>query len=337
MNNFLRYLKMITLMFIVVISTATVSANSMKVNEIGYGYRIIKPVNQQEHSEYFDLLMEPDQVQTISIELFNMTNSSIDIAVCLNSAKTNSNGVVVYGPSMIRVDSSLTYNIEKYVEVPDKVALRPFETKTIAVNIYMPSEKYEGYMAGGIYLKKIDKANFDPSKGLTNDYAFVIGLLLREGKVKIQPDLRFRGFSAGINNHQVVYLGNFSNITADYIDKMTVSAKIYKKNTKQALYESYQMNYRMAPNSQIAFPIPIPTNKIKAGEYTGTVTVLINAKKWEWTDDFSVSEKEAQKINNQSISQVNQAPPFWLLIIVILAVIVGLVYTLMYRKGIFYR
>lgn len=232
------FLLYITCFLLVVPQTALAEETS----GIGYNYKIIKPENQVGSAGYFDLRMNPNQNQTVEIELYNSTDKELVVELAVNSAKTNSNGVIEYGPTKVENDSSLKHNIKDIVKVPEKVTLATKETKKVPVEITMPAEKYDGYIAGGIYLQKAATKEEEKAdkkvKGVVNKYAYVIGMLLSESDTQLQPELAFNKISAGLTNYRNSFIINFSNIQAVYVEGMTVDAQIFKKGSDEVLYDS---------------------------------------------------------------------------------------------------
>lgn len=291
------------------------------LGEIGYSYKVIKPDNQISNAGYFDLRMTPEQKQTVEIELSNMTDQELGVDMSIHGAKTNSNGVIEYGPSKIKNDPSLKYDIADIVKVPENVTLAPNETKNVPVEITMPSEQFDGYISGGIYLQKTEteaekKAN-ENAKGVVNKYAFIVGLLLSETDTKLQPDLTFNKIYAGSSNYRNAFMVDFSNTVATYVEGMTVDTRIYKKGSDEVLYESKKENYRMAPNTSMIFPVNLNGEEFEAGDYEGHIIVTAGDKKWEWKEGFTITQKEANKYNAEDVSLIQDRGINWQMIAMI--------------------
>lgn len=286
-----------------------------ELGDIGYSYKVIKPDNQISKAGYFDLRMTPDQKQTVELELSNMTDQELGVDMSVHSAKTNSNGVIEYGPTKLKNDPSLVYDIADLVKVPEKVTLAPNETKNVPIEITMPSEQFDGSVSGGIYLQKSEteadkKANED-AKGVINKYAFIVGMLLSETDTKLQPDLTFNKIYAGSSNYRNAFMVDFSNTVAAYVEGMTVDTRIYKKGSDEVLYESKKENYRMAPNTSMIFPVNLNGEEFEAGDYEGHIIVTAGDKKWEWKEGFTITQKEADKYNAEDVSLIQDRGINW--------------------------
>ncbi|MGX7243856.1 DUF916 and DUF3324 domain-containing protein [Enterococcus quebecensis] len=310
---------------VIAIPQITYADESIDTSGIGYNYRIIKPSNQVGDTGYFDLRMEPNQKQTVEVELYNITDKEMTIEMAVNSAKTNSNGVIEYGPTTIKNDPSLKYDIKDIVKVPEKVTIPPNDQTKISVEITMPEEKYDGHISGGIYLKRAEteeekKAN-QKAKGVINKYAFLIGILLSESDTKVQPNLLFNKIYPDLTNYRNAFMVNFSNTEMNYVEGMSVDVQIFKKGSDEALYDSKKANYRMAPNSMIDFPVSLNGEEFEAGDYTGHILITAGERKWEWKEDFKVTKEDAEKYNAQDVSLVQERGINWKMIAIIVGVI----------------
>lgn len=289
-----------------------------------FTYKVIHPENQIGSTGYFDLRMTPGQKQTVQIELNNPSeDKEVTVGISLSGAKTNANGVLEYGPAAIKKDASLTYDFEKIVTGPKTVKLNPGETKMLDLAIAMPEEAYDGYIAGGIQLEvvltKEAKALRKKQTGIVNDYAFLVGMLLSETDKEVAPEMKLNKIYAELSNYRNAIFVNFSNVTMGYAKNMTVDFQVMKKGSDEVLYDTKKADMRMAPNSMIDFPLVMNGDQMVPGKYTGHVVVKSGDQKWEWTEDFEITNEEAEKYNKQDVSLVQERGINWFLIIGIAA------------------
>lgn len=80
----------------------------------------------------------------------------------------------------------------------------------------------------------------------------------------------------------------------------------------------------MAPNSVIDFPVNLNGEMIVAGDYTGHIVVTSGDKKWEWKEDFTVTQDDADKYNAQDVSLVQDRGINWKLIALIVGGVLGM-------------
>ena len=286
-----------------------------------FNYEVIRPENQKGYANYFDLSMEPSQKQTVQIELTNITKKEVDVGISLNGAKTNSNGVVEFGPSKLQKDASLKYDFKDIVKGPEKVTIPPEGVKRLDLEITMPAESYDGIITGGIEMQVIPteetKKQEAKSQQIVNRYAYVIGMVLRETDTAVQPDIKFNKFYANLANYRNAIFVNFSNIKPEFLENMKIDFQVTKKGSDEILYDTVKTEMRMAPNSMIDFPVEMNGERMEVGDYTGHIVVQSNDKKWEWTDDFTITQKEADKFNAQDVTLVQDREIDWKLIVLI--------------------
>ncbi|MGX7265061.1 DUF916 and DUF3324 domain-containing protein [Enterococcus crotali] len=293
----------------------------------GFTYKVIQPENQRNKQVgYFDLHMSPSQKQNVQIELGNDGTQEVEVQVAINGTKTNGNGVIEYGPTGIENDASLKYAFEDLVKGPETVKVPAKGTTMLELAITMPKVEYDGVISGGIQLKNAeDEKVRDKKKGVINEYAFLVGMLLTETDVVVQPDLELNKVTVGLSNYRNSVFVNFSNIQAAYLEDLTVDVQIMKKESDNVLYDAKKANMRVAPNSMVDFPISMNGEKMVPGQYKAHILATTDNKKWEWDEEFSVSDEEADKYNKQDVDLIQENGINWKIIAIVVASVLILI------------
>lgn len=311
------------------VQTYAAEDSSTSENPIGFNYKVIKPENQRETNVgYFDLRMTPGQKQTVQVELVNPAAEDVEVEVSLNGAKTNGNGVVEFGPVGIDKDKSLKYDFVDVVKGPESVVIPAKGTVMVDLTITMPEVGYDGVIAGGIQLKKkVDEKEREKQTGVINEYAFMIGMLLTETDTMVLPELELNDIYAGLRNFRNSIFINFSNVEAAFLESATTEVQITEKDSDAVLYDTKKANMRIAPNSMVDFPVSMNGEQMTPGEYHATITVTAGDRKWAWDKDFTITDEEADKFNDQDVSMVKQEGINWMLIGLIggSGIVVGLI------------
>ncbi|OJG73982.1 hypothetical protein RV12_GL000330 [Enterococcus quebecensis] len=283
---------------------------------LGFTYKVIQPENQQNKEVgYFDLKMAPEQKQTVQIELSNDSENPVEVIVSLNGAKTNGNGVIEYGPSKIDNDKSLKYDFVDIVKGPESVTVPGKSTLPLELTITMPKAGYDGVISGGIQMKKkADEKARKEQKGVINEYAFMVGMLLTESDKVVEPNLQLNSVYAGMNNYRNSVFVNFSNIEATYLEGLTVEAQVMPKDADTVLYDTKKANMRVAPNSLVDFPISMNGEKMVAGDYRAKIAATSGERKWNWEQEFTITDEEADKYNKQDVELVQEEGINWTLV-----------------------
>ncbi|MEI5990601.1 hypothetical protein A5881_002106 [Enterococcus termitis] len=288
----------------------------------GFTYKVIYPENQHKEVSYFDLRMKPAQKQTAIIQMSNNSDKEITVDVSLNGTKTNSNGVLENGPSSLEKDPSLKYDFADIVKGKESVVIPPKQTIDYPLEITMPETTFDGVISGGIYMIQRDQASEKQAGMIKNKYAYLVGMLLTETDKKIKPDLELNKVYADLKNYRNTIIIDFSNIQPAYLDNMAVDVQIMGEKSDEVLYETKQTKMRMAPNSKINFPVSMNGEKMVPGDYRAHILVTAKTgEKWEWEQNFTITDEEADKFNQEDVSLLQENRINWQLIIMIIVAV----------------
>lgn len=294
---------------------------SKEASPAGFTYEVVHPENRIGKTNYLNLRMQPGQKQTAVINLINTGDEEVTVKVSLNGAKTNGNGVIEYGPSKLKNDASLKYDIVDIVKVPETVLLRPKETVPLEVAISMPDASFDGYISGGIQLQRVkseqEKKDMAKSGMVINEFAYLTGVILSETDTLVKPELKLNKVYPGLSNYRNTIFVNFSNIQAEYLEEMTVDVQIMKKGQDKVLIDTKQTKMRMAPNSMIDFPVSMNGEKMVPGDYRAKILVTGDNQTWEWEEAFKITDEDADKYNTQDVTLAQERGVDWKLIVMI--------------------
>lgn len=280
-----------------------------QASQLNFSVNPVIPDNQQDkESSYFDLKLEPDQEQDLTVTLKNSTNKSVLVDTSINRATTNLNGVVEYGKIDVKKDSSLLYNIEDLVKVTEpEIEIPPNGEKNLILKVKAPAVNFDGIIAGGLTFKEKNNESGEEEKNngglaIKNEYAYVVGFVLHGENENIQPNLELKKVKEGQVNVRNVINATFQNPNPMYLNNLTIDAKISKENSTDVLYSSKQSDMQMAPNSNFAFPIPLKGESLKSGTYILTVEASSSNDKWKFSKKFTITKENAKKLNTKDVS-----------------------------------
>lgn len=320
--------------------------NTAIAAEMNFSVNTVIPDNQIDKSKtYFNLKMNSNQQQDIMVTLKNDTKKDITVEVGVNTAKTNSNGVVEYGKSSIKNDSSLKYDISNIVKGPSSVVIPASSSKNVAFHITMPKESFDGILLGGLtFQQKSSEVNQDKAKNGTtvqNEYSYAVAILLKETDKVVNPNLNLLQVNPGQINYRNVINAELQNDQSVLMSKVSVDAKIYSKNGKKPVYTSIKSDMQIAPNSHLTYPISLNGTSMKAGGYTLKMKVTATAnkqvKKWTFTKDFTIKSKQARDLNKSDVDvKANTNNSNWLYIVIgvalLIIIIILIVVIILQRK-----
>lgn len=268
----------------------------------------VKPnIPDNQHNKevtYYDLMMSPGQSQEITVTLRNTSDSDVTVVPKINSAMTNSGGVVEYSnfENKERIyDDSLKYNIEDIVKLNEEtVTLGPEEERELAMTITMPAEEYDGVIAGGIYLsQQDDSTNEEEASGtnIKNLFGYEIAILLRNNETTVTPEVVFDGAVANQQNVRNAISLKVRNTSATYINKAHYKAELKREGSDEVIVETDQENMQFAPNTIFDLFLPMDGRRFEAGDYVLTGSITSGENEWPIEESFTITREEAEKFN----------------------------------------
>ncbi|MFC6171500.1 DUF916 and DUF3324 domain-containing protein [Loigolactobacillus jiayinensis] len=308
-------------------------------SELTFGVETNLPDNQvTKNVNYFDLKLAPGAQQTISTTVTNLTDKAVKLKPEVNAATTNINGVVEYTKVKAKADTTLRYSLADYVKPEQKTINIPAHQKTaVKLNVTMPAGKFNGILASGLRLQDVNAldAQKKATKGTTvqNQYAYVIGIVLHQNTQAVTPQLKLGQVAASQVNYRNVINATLRNVTATYVNQLTVKAKIYTRGSQKVKYQQTNKGMQMAPNSKFAFPVRLNSQPLKAGKYTLDLVATSKGRKWHFTRNFEIDGTKAAKLNKRDVTI---KPDYtWLdtlIGVIILVILIGIFWFISRRK-----
>ena len=300
-------------------------------DHVGYSVQASIPENQLDtkHS-YFDLMMKPNQEQTLETTIFNNENEEINVRVSVYNAATNSNGLVVY-EEQEEIDTSLKTPLTEILTVKEDIVTIPAgESKIVTAELVMPEEEYDGIILGGLHFEKMmDEEETTEGVSIQNKYAYVIGVQLSENDHEVFPDLQLKSVEPKLVNHRTAVVANIQNSKPMLMNDMTMHAKVYEKGKNETLKEKQQENIHMAPNSNMNVTIDWENEALKPGDYLLKVHATHDSETWEWEEEFTIEKSEATTLNKDAVElEDNGISYLWFAvgIAILIMIILGLLF-----------
>ncbi|GKQ42203.1 cell surface protein [Companilactobacillus sp. RD055328] len=333
-----KIISIILATFSVVLIMLTVKPEKALASEPGFTVSAQIPDNQYDDSvSYFDLLMKPGQSQKLNITIENLLDAEKTFKVSPNSAYTASGVTEAYDKYNIDKYSTAKYKFSDIFSGPQTVTLKPYETKTVSLDVNMPTEKIEGILEGAINVVDINKGESKLTNqedfGIRNQFSMAIGVILRESSTEhAVPKLKIRQVRASQRNftRNPAILVSLENNQPAAIGKMTIKAKVSRTANSKALFTTEANNRSVAPNSKFDFAVPMGNQWINPGKYHLHLTATNGIDEWVFDREFDVSFTQAIELNRENRS-------FWWVWIVVIAVVIfivilAFVYYLGYRR-----
>ena len=256
---------------------------------------------------YFDLKIKPNMKEIITINVYNHSDQDIVVEPSIHTATTNLNGVVEYGESLTKPNSTIPYHMEQIVKPLTKEVTIPKNGQNeLQFEIEMPAKEFKGILAGGISIKekKINENSKSDSKGMAveNEYLYISAIILHGDNKNIPEKLELTNVKVDQVNHRNVINLSLKNSASRYINQLSIEAHVLKKGSKKSICTSKKEMMQMAPDSNFNYPIELNGDKLKPGDYVVKVEAKSKDKIWNFDKELIVTKEKAKKLNSQDVS-----------------------------------
>ncbi|MGQ4224504.1 DUF916 and DUF3324 domain-containing protein [Enterococcus mundtii] len=289
------------------------------------------------NDRYFQLNLAPDTTETLTLKLQNANSEAKKIKITPHTAYTNVMGVVEYGQDAEEADPTLQHSLGELIEQPEIIELSGNETKTVTLDLKMPKEAFEGFLAGGLRIEEVkenttDETTDEEGVAIQNEFAYIIGVVVSNKQDAVQPDLELLDVFADQLNYRNVISANLQNFTPTFVNRLEVEATVQKAGEEEILYQASQEQMQMAPNSNFNFPITLEGDRFRSGDYVLKMTARSGEDEWQWERKFTIDTDEARALNQQDVT-IDTSINWWMIgSIILLVSLLGIVLYLFIHK-----
>ena len=284
---------------------------------VGYSIHAVLPENQlPDSNSYFYLKVEPEQKQTLAVEITNDSDEAKKFKVEVNAASTNRNGLVVYDDPTVEPDESLTYPMNEIAK-PQKaeVEVPAHEKGRALIDVTVPKEAFKGILLGGVHVSMVadeDETSEQKAMGISNKYAYVLGLVLTEDEKSPlfgQSDLKLAGVKPEIDYGSKVLEAAIQNPNPEVFNELEVTGNIHKKGSTKKIAEKKQSDIKIAPNSIFPYQLDWGIQTVEAGTYIFEAKAKAGDKEWVFEEEFTITRQQARQLNKEAV--IKQVVPDW--------------------------
>lgn len=281
------------------------------------------PENQKSNQSFFDLQLEKNEKQTISIDVFNESDNTIRVVPEFSRASTADTGTIDY-QSNSETDKSVTVDIEDIVKGKEKIIeIGPKDKVTVHWVIQMPEEEFQGILLGGFRFTLEEPE--EGTTGIQNRFAYTVGMIL-SNKGEEQPiNLNLVNIKPGHVNYRNHILATIQNDQARLIDNLKIKAEVFPKGKNQPIYVTEKQELRMAPNSSFDFGISTNETTLKPGIYRLVMAAEADGKSFSWEENFEISRNQSKLLNSDAILQKDSGLEPWVWVLIGAISVVGLI------------
>ena len=301
MNKMIRFLYLSITLILCIPSTITYAENKNESN--GFSVSPLSIDTGQPQSSYYDLKVVPKEQKNIVVRVFNSGSKEIEVKAEVNDASTNNNGITSYHKIASR-DNTLKVGLSDFTTVEEKKIKVPSQGYTDAkFHVSVPDKEFQGEILGGFRFTSEDVKSGKSDKGasVTNNMAYTIGVLLHESEESVAPKMKLNKIITEQKNSRNFISANIQNTVPRMIKNLELKSEITQKGHSKILYEAHNSDMRMAPHSNFYYGINLGNHRLKSGNYTMKITGVADGNKFSFNKDFSISQKEAKKLNESSV------------------------------------
>ncbi|MEK5394070.1 DUF916 domain-containing protein [Margalitia sp. FSL K6-0131] len=270
------------------------------------------PQNQVEGvKSYFDLNVRPNTTQKLSVLIKNLSSKEITVNMMMANALNSPQSGIIYQKERKNDYARLidrSFYMDQYIEVPETIKLKPFETKKTEIKVNIPDKK--GVLLGGLLFnqkednkKKVEKTKNDVSVKGNIKIGTAIAIQLNYPKKERQVPLNI------IDASNQVFLGgsfvNFqlTNKNADLIKNVSYDYKVMNSKDNKTLFKGKIQPFNVAPKSEVKMRIPWEGKTIESGQYKLVLHETNSNNEIEKPFEIERTDvKEYAKATNQKVS-----------------------------------
>ncbi|ONN41000.1 DUF916 and DUF3324 domain-containing protein, partial [Enterococcus mundtii] len=289
------------------------------------------------NDRYFQLTLPPDATEKLTLKLQNANAEAKKIKITPHTAYTNVMGVVEYGQDAEQADPTLQHSLDELIEQPEIIELGGNETKTVTLDLKMPKEAFEGFLAGGLRIEEVKEdttgeTSDEEGVAIQNEFAYIIGVVVSNNQEAVQPDLDLLDVFADQLNYRNVISANLQNFTPTFVNRLAVEATVQRVGEEDILYRANQEQMQMAPNSNFNFPISLEGDRFRSGDYVLKMTARSGEEEWEWERKFTIDADEARALNQADVT-IDTSINWWMIgSIMLLVLLLGIILYLFFHK-----
>lgn len=317
-------------------------AHAATGNGAGFTMTPVYPKNQiGGESGAFKLLVKPGQTQDIVIRVVNQRDKARTIRFGINTSYTTAAGEIAYdlAGKYLPSDSTRKVSLASLVQSPQvqSAKIEPNQTGFLTFKLKIPDRAFSGVLLGGIYAMPVGETNTTTAQDgtkLRNEFGMALPItLLMNQNYKDPINLRLNTIRPGIVNNTVGIQVNVQNINPQFANKkLNIQARVTKKGSTAVLHSKSVSMTSFAPNSNYEFGISWGGKPLEPGKYhLSWKSDIGGVQNWNFERDFTITNAQAQNLNNQAGFKPNYLW-LWILLGVLVLVLVIIVTYFIGRK-----
>ncbi|MDN3202355.1 DUF916 and DUF3324 domain-containing protein [Enterococcus faecalis] len=281
------------------------------------GYTIEGVTNSHQidkNAGYFDLHEQPGETDELKVKLINQSSQEKTLQIRVTNSNTNSNGLIDY-TGTLKDHRLLSTPLTSILKVSSDTVKVPANSEVETVlTLHMPSKKQEGIILGGIVVSESENQDEQRKElSVKNTYSYTLGVVLKndaQTPTKANVSVELEDVNAILASGKKVVQASIVNPHPYIFGEATVKGTIKTNSDHKVVQEQTAEHVSIAPYSVYPFQFDWKKAELKPGEYQFEGIVKTSEKEWKLSKKFKITEKQADKINKESVFKVYI--PLWL-------------------------
>lgn len=260
------------------------------------------PQNQVSDVTYFDLLVNHETEQNLTVALHNTSLDPLTIKASALNSYTASTGIIAYQAEQT-AEENQGISFSELIENPRQtIQLAPGESYQVHFTLSMKGKEFAGEILGVFAFEEEPSETTESQQtNLQANYKIQQGVRLRQNVATMpDPQLSLINSEAAERNGSAALKSSIRNSQPTAFGKISVKTIIREQDSGNKVGGFSAENFQIAPNSVLELFSAFDQNILEPGTYL--LRIELNAPKgtWVFEDSVVVDRKQANLINRQT-------------------------------------
>lgn len=260
------------------------------------------PQNQVSDVSYFDLLVNHETEQNLTVALHNTSSDPLTIKATALNSYTASTGIIAYQAEQT-AEENQGISFSELIENPRQtIKLDPGESYQVYFTLSLKGTDFAGEILGVFAFEEEPSETTESQQtNLQANYKIQQGVRLRQNVATLpDPQLSLINSEAVERNGSAALKSSIRNSQPTAFGKISVKTIIREQDSGNKVGGFSAENFQIAPNSVLELFSAFDQNILESGTYL--LRIELNAPKGTWVFEGSVvvDRKQAHLVNRQT-------------------------------------
>lgn len=297
--------------------------SNVHADELGFS---VDPAEEPHYSTgYFKLDVEPNQNIELPVRIKNTSEKEMDFEIKKLNALTSGYGNINYSKDMKTEHGKFVNEdmaMSKYLQGDGYVHLKSGEEKIVKFNLKTPGNINEGTMLGGLsFKKKSADVSGEEKSSIKSEFKRVIAIQINYNK-GVESPIEVSNNNVEVTRTSPNVLLGIKNKSFSIKEDIHFEYKVMQGD--KSLFSGKSNKFKMAPSTEVNYPIPWQDDKFSSGDYKLNVSYYEDGNKIDKNFDLKIPKEKVKKYKEESkskpVADYDELPK-WVYLIIVLAVL----------------